>query len=228
MMIASACSGQQVNKPTSNMNYEKETSGQKRKGSMREGTTIKAIESGLQFQVPGYWVKWYEENENYPNFHLAPSELDEVENAEGEWDKEFAMVVNSILPFNQCVAHVGREGWGSLGRSYIDLQVRAYVLTLTPEEIEKNAVSKGAKTVEGLTGKPVRPELEKVEGWNRILFSYPRLYVDYSANAFVDLRVKQIKGQMIAFAFMYTDQYKYSGQVDLNMEIEEILESVVL
>jgi hypothetical protein len=42
----------------------------------------------------------------------------------GEWDSEYASVVNASLPFEDCAAHVGGEGWGWQGLSFGDLQVR--------------------------------------------------------------------------------------------------------
>jgi hypothetical protein len=33
----------------------------------------------------------------------------------GEWDSEYASFVNASLPFEDCAAHVGGEGWGWQG-----------------------------------------------------------------------------------------------------------------
>jgi hypothetical protein len=52
-----------------------------------------------------------------------------VEIGAGEWDTEYAKVVNSAMGFQDCVAHVGGEGWGKDGSWFGDVQLRVY---LTP------------------------------------------------------------------------------------------------
>jgi hypothetical protein len=193
---------------------------QANRGSFREGTTIRAAEYGLRFEIPAAWLRWYDENESHPNLHLTPAELDEVKDTEGEWDREFALVVNAILPFDQCVAHVGSEGWGPRGISYIDLQVRAYVLTETPQEIEERARSRGSAAVASFTGSPAMLQQEETGEWRRTVLRYFRTYDDYGATAIVDLRIRQLRDRTIAFAFMYTDHAEHSA------EINEFLNSV--
>jgi len=192
-----------------------------KRGAIRQGTTIKAAEHALRFEIPAAWVRWYEENETHPNLHLTPGELDAVKETEGEWDREFALVVNAILPFDQCVAHVGDEGWGPGGISYADLQVRAYVLTASPEEIEERARLQGSAIIADFTGAPAVPQQDQVGGWRRTLLKYFRWYTDYGATAIVDLRMKLHDSHTIAFVFMYTN-YK-----DHEAEIGTLLDSVI-
>lgn len=180
-----------------------------------------AVGHGLRFEIPAAWVRWYEENEAHPNLHLTSAELDTVKETEGEWDREFALVVNAILPFDQCVAHVGGDGWGPRGISHADLQVRAYVLMALPEEIEDHARSQGTAAAANFTETAVVPQQDEVDAWRRTVLKYPRLYHDYGATAIVDLRAQRFGTHTVVFAFMYTDH------TDHNAEIEEILDSVV-
>jgi hypothetical protein len=200
---------------------QKEPEQQAKRGSIRKGTTIKAVGHGLRFEIPAAWVRWYEENEAHPNLHLTPDDLDMVKETEGEWDREFALVVNTILSFNQCVAHVGSEGWGPQGISFADLQVRAYVLTDTPEQIEERTRSQGSAVVENLTGTRAVPQQEQVGAWRRTVIKYFRMYNDYGATAIVDLRIRRLNDRTIVFAFMYTDHTEH------DTEINELLKSVV-
>lgn len=200
---------------------QKEPIQQAKRGSTRQGTTIKAVEHGLRFEIPTAWVRWYEENEAHPNLHLTPADLDVVKETEGEWDREFALVVNAILSFNQCVAHVGSDGWGPQGISFADLQVRAYVLTATPEEIEKRTRSQGSAVVENLTGTRAVLQQEHIGTWRRTVIEYFRMYTDYGATAIVDLRMRRLNDRTIVFAFMYTDHTEH------DTEINELLKSVV-
>jgi hypothetical protein len=194
---------------------------QTKRGAIRQGTTIKAAEHKLRFEIPAAWVRWYEENEAHPNLHLTSAELDAVKETEGDWDREFALVVNAILPFDQCIAHVGDDGWGPRGISYADLQVRAYVLTATPEEIEERARLRGSEVIINLTETPAVSQQDQVGAWRRTLLKYFRWYIDYGATAIVDLRIRRYDNRSVVFAFMYTDHSEHDA------EIEAILDSVV-
>jgi hypothetical protein len=190
------------------------------RGSTRLGTTIRALDQALRFEIPAVWARWHEHNKAHPSLHLTPAELDEVEEATGEWDHEFARVVNAILPFKRCVAHVGSDGWGGRGVSYADLQARAYVIIMTPEEIAARARTLGAAVVADLTGTAATPEEEPSGEWQRTTLTFRRFYVDYGATAIIDLRARRYDDHTVAFAFMYTDH------ADHATEIEAILDSV--
>ena len=58
---------------------------------IRRENIIQAPDNSITFKIPDTWVKWYEENEDRPNLHLTPNELNMVKEAEGEWDNEFAV-----------------------------------------------------------------------------------------------------------------------------------------
>ena len=199
---------------------QKNMSDDQGKGSVRNGNVIKAMDDGVSFKVPDAWLKWYQENEAHPNLHLTPKELDAVRDATGEWDKEFAMITNTILPFNECVAHAGAEGWGSKGLGFADLQIRVYVMEIMPEEIEKIAYSKGYSIVSTITESPANIKVEQAGLWKRIVFEYSRTYHDYSAKAKVDMRVRRINNKSVVFVFMYTDHADHTN------EINGILDSV--
>lgn len=206
----------------SNMRHSPQPSQQSKRGSIRHGTTITAAGHGLSFEIPKAWVRWHDENgDAHPNLHLTPAELDLVKETEGEWDREFALIVNAFLPFEQCVAHVGSEGWGPQGISYSDLQVRIYVLSPTPEEIAERVSSRGAAVVENITGTSAVPQLARVGLWKRTLLKYQRRYADYGATAIVDLRLRRFRSRTVAFALMYTDHAEH------HTEVEALLDSVV-
>ena len=192
-----------------------------RMGSIRRGNTINAVVYALSFEIPEAWVRWYEENEAHPNLHLTPAELDAVKETEGDWDREFALVVNAILPFDQCIAQVGNDGWGLHGISYVDLHVRPYVLKDTTEEIEERARSRGSEVVASFAATPSEPQQEQVGAWRRTLIKYSQVHTDYGATAIVDLRIRTFGNRTIVFAFMYTDHKKH------DTEIDKILNSVI-
>ena len=75
----------------------------------------------LEFDLPDGWPL-----EPGETVHVSDVDLTKIEKAGGEWDREFAAVVNTALPFNRCVGYFGQEGWGDRGRSFSDLQFRVY------------------------------------------------------------------------------------------------------
>jgi hypothetical protein len=185
-----------------------------RRGSIRRDTQIEAVDERLEFEIPPEWVTWSKQNPSRPNLHLTAAELDRVELTEGEWDREFALVVNAVLPFEQCVAHVGGEGWGPHGLSYADLQVRAYVLAMSPEEIAARARSEGSAVVGELTGSA--PELwhGRRGVWSRTVIEFRLFFVDYGATALVDIHSRRFVDRTVAFAFMYTDHAQHDHEID--------------
>ncbi len=75
----------------------------------RVGRTTHLHPSDATFQIPQDWLDWNAEFHN--NLHLTHRELRKVRIGFGEWDYEYARVVNAALPFEHCAAHVGGEGW---------------------------------------------------------------------------------------------------------------------
>jgi len=86
-----------------------DTTAKAQRYATREGQKIILHPSGVTLNVPQQWLEWDERFHN--NFHLTRDELEKVHNGEGQWDTEYAKVVNAALPFTDCAAHVGGEGW---------------------------------------------------------------------------------------------------------------------
>ena len=183
-------------------------------GSIRQGNVIRSAEDAFSFRIPDAWIKWHDENEGHPNLHLTPGQLVLVKDAEGEWDKEFSVIVNAILPFERCIAHVGSEGWGSSGLSFSDLQVRAYSLMETPAEIESDACSKGLTAASKIQGMVANCTADQAGMWRRIVTTYSRTYQDYSAKATVDIRIRRFNSKTVGFAFMYTDHTVHTTTIN--------------
>lgn len=189
---------------------------------IRRENIIQTPDNSITFKIPDTWVKWYEENEDRPNLHLTPNELNTVKEAEGEWDKEFARVINAILPFEECLAHIGSEGWGERALSFADLQVRLYIVQMTFSEIENNARSKGLAMVSSITGQAGGYNVEQSDVWKKIKIEYRLVYQDYSAISIVDMRIRQLSDKSVVFVFMYTDYTDHSGTIN------DMLDSLVI
>jgi hypothetical protein len=192
----------------------------------RDGQYVKLRPSGVTFRVPQQWLEWYDKFHN--NLHLTRGQLDKVENGDGEWDTEYGRVVNAALPFADCAAHVGGEGWGLKGTSFGDVQLRAYVTNLSPEEIvarlngvafdTARRVSRPPPTAIAL--KELAPDVsvndEREGRWRRVAITYPLWYGDYGGVARIRFYIASIKEGTLVLVFM-------GGE---DQEVQSILDSV--
>jgi len=135
-----------------------------------------------------------------------------VQHGGGEWDTEYAMVSNAILPFARCAAHVGGEGWGSDSASFGDLQVRVYSLDESADTVNAMIERKAPSAVTKLTDEPTELERSTQDGWRRVLLKYFLFYQDYGATAHVDIRFREFATSTVVFVFMYTN-YKEHADV---------------
>lgn len=181
-----------------------------------EGNVIRLNPSGATFKIPERWLKWHAGFKN--NLHLTRAELDKVKTAEGDWDTEYAHIANELLPFSQCVAHVGGEGWGRDAVSYADLQMRAY-LTDTSAENVQTKLAKHGKAWASKYSKDVSVTQSKHDKWHRASVTYVLSYGDYGGKATVDVYAQEIGKQTAVLVFMHSDYRGASGPV------EEILKS---
>ena len=175
--------------------------------STRHQRTIELRPSGITFRVPPDWLKWNAQFHN--NLHLTRQELKGVETGKGEWDSEYATVVNSALPFDDCAAHVGGEGWGLQSASFGDLQMRAYVTHLSAREILERIQGPGfghaasiAKLKGGRTGSEAHIAVKTAGDWQRATIEYPLWYGDYGGLAMVDFYVREVRSYRLVLVFM--------------------------
>jgi hypothetical protein len=171
----------------------------------RENRTINLHPSDVSFQIPQDWLDWNAEFRN--NLHLSHRELERVRFAVGEWDSEYSDVVNSALPFEDCAAHVGGEGWGREGVSFGDLQVRAYVTDLSSAEILKRISGPAFATAKKVSSQVMREPAAQVslmqEGqWQKAVVQYNLFYGDYGGRANVEFYAKRVGRYELVMVFM--------------------------
>ncbi len=184
--------------------------------STRQGRTITLHPLRATFDVPEDMVEWFEKFKN--NFHLSREELAMVEHGEGEWDTEYGLVCNATMPFAQCCAHVGDEGWGKDAVAFSDLQVRVYVLEKKIDDVGREIAEKAAAKVKDITKAPAKVTTEDTTPWKRWAFAYPRWYEDYGATAHVDFRARQFGEYTVVFAFMYTNYQSQEARIRAMLE----------
>jgi hypothetical protein len=174
--------------------------------------------SGVSFVIPKDWLSWYAQFHN--NLHLTHEELSMVKDASGEWDTEYAKVVNSALPFEDCVAHIGGEGWGKDSYSYIDVQMRAYITKLSQQQVMTNVHGPAFATVQKVASRQFSSDIKITDGveghWMKSVIQYPVFYADYGGLARIRFYSIECNKRTLVLVFM-------GGKEE---EVQEILKSV--
>ncbi len=191
----------------------------------REGRKVTFHPSGISLRMPREWMEWYGQFHN--NLHFTRDELQKVHDGEGEWDSEYGKVVNAALSFDDCVAHVGGEGWGRQGVSYRDVQLRAYISDLKEREIlarihgealdvARRVARPFPSTVAELALKVV-PDTDvtdkKERQWRKSVIRFPLWYGDYGGVARVRFYVTSIKKETLVLVFMGGDDEEIDAVV---------------
>jgi hypothetical protein len=184
--------------------------------STRQGSTITLHPETATFRLNDTMVNWFAGFKN--NLHLTREELTKVEQGAGDWDTEYGMVCNAVLPFSRCCAHVGEDGWGKDGVSFADLQVRVYVLEQKLTELGKQIEEGGTSKVREITKKPPKIAVNGAGTWKGWDFAYDRWYGDYGATAHVDFRARQFDRYTVVFVFMYTNYFSQEAKIRSMLE----------
>ena len=201
-----------------------EQSSEVQQSATREGQKITLHPTGITLRLPSQWLQWFDKFHN--NIHLTRDQLEKIENGDGEWDTEYAKVVNAALPFTDCVAHVGGEGWGREGASFGDIQLRIYLTDFKEQEVLARihgAALQTARTVaRPLPNLPagLAPDTSlkdaKESQWGESVIQYPLWYGDYGGVAHVRFYMSTVGGETLVLVFM-------GGE---NGQVQDIVRSV--
>jgi len=169
--------------------------------------------------MPIEWIAWYEKFHN--NLHVSEKELESVEVGAGEWDTEYAKVVKSALRFQDCIAHVGGEGWGKDGSPFADVQLRAYLTPLSEEQVYQAASAQGLGTAQRIDPHAFLLPTVKDGPWQRTTIKYELFYYDYGGTARVDFYTRTDQGLTFVLVFMYCDVDRFGAAE----EVKSVLRS---
>lgn len=169
--------------------------------SLRDDT-IELAPLKASFQIPPAWLDWH--RKYHDNVHLSARDLAKARVANGEWDNEYADIINALLPFNNCVAHVGAEGWGPNGYSFSDVQMRVYLVDLSPNQISQRVARHGPSRALRFA-KKAAVTCASFDHWQRVTLSYPLWYTDYGGTANIDVFSRAIGNQTAVLVFMYAE-----------------------
>jgi hypothetical protein len=169
-----------------------------------DGRSITLRPLDATFEIPQSWLDWHVNHDNNrDNLHVTPAELENVRVGEGEWDKEYAEVVNSVLPFKDCVAHLGGEGWGKQSVSFVDVQMRVYLVEASPQKVQEKMSIVGVKAASNFS-EQVSVKQSQYGQWHRVILRYSLWYRDYGGEANVDVFTQAIGNRTVVLVFMYS------------------------
>jgi hypothetical protein len=125
--------------------------------------------------------------------------LDSLRNAQGEWDREYSAVSDSILPFAKLVAQVGPEPFGA-GQCFGDLQMRVYVF---PDawKLSEQAKATGLRTARGFFSSATLGSRESAP-WHVDRLHWSAWYYDYGAEANLEIFSTVVHGKTVVLVFM--------------------------
>jgi hypothetical protein len=157
-------------------------------------------------------VEWYDKNHN--NLHLNRKELSTVRTAYGFWDKDYAEVVNAVLPFEKCVAHLGAEGWGRESYSIADLQMRIYFVEWSLGRVKGRVLDRGRRAATAILrremglsdAKEASVVNDNVGGWERSVVQFDIRHSDpvdeIYGTAIVEFYMRKLGGHTMVLVFM--------------------------
>jgi len=167
--------------------------------------TIRLIPSGATFIIPQSWVEW--NHEYSKSLFLNPKELEAAKDTVGEFSRSYGEIVNAVVPFGSCAAHVGNDGWGknAEGGSGSDLFMRVYVGSLNTQKIWQDIATVGKRKAVEFARKDSQVSLTGIHRgqWQGSKLSYYLFYGDYGGTAYIEFLHRTFGKQQVVIVFMY-------------------------
>lgn len=148
-----------------------------------------------------------------PGLHwfVAGADLETIRVCTGEWDREFAEVLDATLPFESMLSHSGSEPMCK-GAGYFDHHVVTYMVAQPREQVVAAIRKQGAAKVATLQSGRLGDEEVSAKwaprfdypGYDHVGFAYPRFYGDYGGTARVDYLARSIGAQTLVLVFLWT------------------------
>lgn len=176
--------------------------------STRESEIIRVQPSGVSLRLPKSWV-----------LYQTKEEIAGVKKGKGEWQTEYAKILNAAIPFASCSLHAGEHQWDTAAASM--LQMRLYTLAPTKGNIEHRIMTKGlaaAKTLPFPTVRNAHLDKQDAGQWHKIVIRYDVSYGDYAGTANIEFYTATHEDWTIALVFMH------AGTNEPN-EVRQILDS---
>jgi len=167
------------------------------------GGVIRLDPARLSFTLPSDMVEWHRAVGS--GIHLGSKALAAVHTAEGEWDTEFSLIVNSALSFKHCMAHCGDDGWGTEAVAFKDLQMRVYTFPVTTENTYDCLREQSRAAALCIVGDTIVLKEHVARKWKMLRIAYRASYGDYGGTAVIEFWKAAAQGMDIVCVFMYVD-----------------------
>jgi hypothetical protein len=168
--------------------------------STLEDSTVRLIPSGASFKIPQNWVGMYRTDRN--NAFFSPEELERARVGIGEWNRQYAEVINGTLPFENCSAQAGANRWeNSPG---VGIHMRAYVGKWSVEEVTKRVAGLGTAQVVNLDKNVSKVTFERITqgDWQVSTLTFYLSFGDYGGTARIDFFAHSFDKQTVVLVFM--------------------------
>ena len=165
---------------------------------------------GFSFTIPALWLgKPAPPKLLFCDAHPVGSVSDRIvtersrfvrlQNPRSAWKKEYAAVIDSVMPFDALVAHLGGDPWnGDCGA----LQMRVYVQDSSapsPRALSSRGTASAARYF-----KPVQNVRADSAGWEVTRIFWDAFYYDYGGTAQVEFWSRVVRNRRVTLVFMYT------------------------
>jgi hypothetical protein len=165
---------------------------------------------GFSIEIPALWLgKPGPPNLFFCDAHAAGtvsdriltdrSKLAQLRDPKGEWKREYAAVVDSVMPFATLAAHLGGDPWN---RSCGAPQMRIYVQDSAappPSSLARLGVESAERFF-----RPVHKVQADSAGWDLTRIFWEGFYYDYGGTAQVEFWSRHIRNRRVTLVFMYT------------------------
>jgi hypothetical protein len=170
---------------------------------------------GFSIQIPALWLgKPAPPNLLFCDAHPAGTvsdriltdrtRLEQLRNPMGEWKREYAAVIDSMIPFAALTAHLGGDPWnGSCGAP----QMRVYVQD-SAAPAPRVLAQRGVESAERFF-RPVQKVQADSAGWELTRIFWEGFYYDYGGTAQVEFWSRRIRNRSVTLVFMYTPYVKH-------------------
>ncbi|MEO8000141.1 MAG: hypothetical protein ABI852_22010 [Gemmatimonadaceae bacterium] len=174
------------------------------------GDALQLSSVGMQLSVPAAWLGRKANPpsglcDDYPSGTVEERVLTRrdqftvLPSPTGEWKKEFAAVVDSVLPFSALVAHLGGDPWsGSCGAVQMRIYVGDTSITMTTTRMDI-----AAQVADRYFRSTVEPPVTTLAGWEQRRISWNAFYGDYGGDATVDFLTRRESNRTVVLVFMF-------------------------
>lgn len=178
------------------------------------GRTVRIQPYGSTFDIPESWlIARPISGEPSKNLFFSEQDLSELYSISGG-DEEDGEVINSVLPFESCAAHIGDRGWGN--HLWNDLQGRVYIIDSKPEEIGIEIETVGLKKARDVFEKAL-VKSEKRGEWNKHTLDIVDAPTHFILGKDLDFYYRSFEDKTVVFVFLHADPF--------DQEINGILDS---